>query len=97
VRPFSGLGGKWRVSTEGGTSPHWSATTHERLLLNLSGKVMLCAVHRRRGVIPPTSRRFNFFDELRRIAPAKREKAKEEARAFLPAAAFEIMSTGSVN
>ncbi|BCS32379.1 hypothetical protein TBR22_A15890 [Luteitalea sp. TBR-22] len=29
VRPFPGPGGPWRISTGGGTSPRWSATTRE--------------------------------------------------------------------
>lgn len=31
VRPFPGPGGKWRISTEGGAVPRWSATTPELL------------------------------------------------------------------
>jgi serine/threonine-protein kinase len=34
VRPFPGPGGKWRISTTGGTYPRWSASTHELLFLN---------------------------------------------------------------
>ena len=34
VRPFPGPGGKWRVSTTGGTYPVWSAATHELLFAN---------------------------------------------------------------
>ena len=41
VRPFPGPGGKWRVSTEGGTYPRWSATAHELLFETLAGKVMV--------------------------------------------------------
>jgi hypothetical protein len=40
VRPFPGPGGKWRVSTEGGTIPRWSTTTHDLLFLNPQNKVM---------------------------------------------------------
>jgi serine/threonine-protein kinase len=39
VRPFPGPGGKWRVSTEGGAWPHWSATARELLFTNQT-KVM---------------------------------------------------------
>jgi serine/threonine-protein kinase len=39
VRPFPGPGGKWRISTEGGTHPHWSATARELLFVS-QGKVM---------------------------------------------------------
>ncbi len=34
VRPFPGPGGQWRVSTEGGQFPRWSATTRELLFVN---------------------------------------------------------------
>lgn len=40
VRPFPGPGGKWRISTAGGTYPRWSATTHELLFLNSPYKLM---------------------------------------------------------
>jgi serine/threonine-protein kinase len=39
VRPFPGPGGKWRISTEGGAYPSWSATAHELLFVS-QGKVM---------------------------------------------------------
>jgi Tol biopolymer transport system component len=42
VRPFPGPGGKWRVSTDGGTEPRWSATAHELLFLN-QGRVMVAS------------------------------------------------------
>src|SRR5207249_3264593 len=29
VRPFPGPGGKWQISTGGGTNPTWSRTRHE--------------------------------------------------------------------
>ncbi len=38
VRPYPGPGGKWRVSTEGGTTPRWSTSAQE--LLFLTQKVM---------------------------------------------------------
>jgi Tol biopolymer transport system component/tRNA A-37 threonylcarbamoyl transferase component Bud32 len=34
VRPFPGPGGKWRISTGGGTYPRWSKPTNELLFLN---------------------------------------------------------------
>jgi serine/threonine-protein kinase len=40
VRPFPGPGGKWRISTDGGSFPHWSAPTHELLFVS-QGKVMV--------------------------------------------------------
>ena len=43
VRPFPGPGGgKWRVSTDGGTDPRWSASAHELLFLN-QGRVMVAS------------------------------------------------------
>jgi len=39
VRPFPGPGGRFRVSTEGGIFPHWSATSNELVFLN-QNKVM---------------------------------------------------------
>ena len=42
VRPFPGPGGVWRVSTEGGVYPRWSATAHELLFVNQTqNKVMV--------------------------------------------------------
>ncbi len=43
VRPFPGPGGgKWRISTDGGTEPRWSASAHELLFLN-QGQVMVAS------------------------------------------------------
>ena len=39
VRPFPGPGGKWRISTVGGSHAHWSATSHELLFQN-QGKIL---------------------------------------------------------
>ncbi len=36
VRPFPGPGGPWRVSTNGGMYPRWSATTHELLWVDVA-------------------------------------------------------------
>ena len=36
VRPFQGPGSKWRVSTEGGAWPRWSAKTNELLFQSQS-------------------------------------------------------------
>ena len=41
VRPFSGSGGPWRISIEGGNHPRWSNTTDGLLFLNPSRKVMV--------------------------------------------------------
>jgi hypothetical protein len=43
VHPFPGPGGMLRVSTDGGTDPRWSTTTHELLYLNLQGNVMVAS------------------------------------------------------
>ena len=43
VRPFPGPGGKWRVSTDGGAFPRWSATTHELLFLSTSQRKIMAA------------------------------------------------------
>jgi Tol biopolymer transport system component len=115
VRPFPGPGGKWQISTLGGTTPMWSQTRPE-LLYEQAGKVMAAsytvtadAFHADKphewaptpvqpfitGSYPtvdlhPDGKRlamlkrpelaeakrdkvvfvFNFFDELRRVAPA---------------------------
>src|SRR5262249_17289502 len=39
VQPFSGLGGKWQVSTEGGTEPVWARNGRE--LFYRSGRKMM--------------------------------------------------------
>jgi serine/threonine-protein kinase len=39
VRPFPGPGGKWRISTAGGSHAHWSATSHE-LLYQSQGQIL---------------------------------------------------------
>ena len=39
VRPFPGPGGPRRISTGGGTFPHWSPRAHELLFLGSGGKV----------------------------------------------------------
>jgi serine/threonine-protein kinase len=44
VRPFPGPGGKWRISTEGGGFPRWSATTRELLFVDpAQHKVMVAS------------------------------------------------------
>jgi len=118
VRPFPGPGGKWQISTDGGTYPTWSRTRNELLYATLDQRIMVApytvegdsfradkprlrsearfmARPRQRGfdlhpdgervalaAVPDTQTAakqdklvfiFNFFDELRRIAPvAKR-------------------------
>ena len=113
VRPYPGPGGKWMISTEGGTNPMWSRTRHE-LFYTLDQRIMVVPYavdgdsfrpdkprewssirfvprQRQRSVdLHPDGDRlalattaqavptkqdkvvlvFNFFDELKRIAPA---------------------------
>jgi Tol biopolymer transport system component len=114
VRPFPGPGGKWQISTGGGTNAVWSRARHELLYLAPDGRIMLVQfaaagdafqaekprvwsetpvqvrpnigasfdLHpdgERVAMAPVTEATvglthvtliFNFFDELRRIAPA---------------------------
>ena len=112
VRPFPGPGGKWQISTGGGTYPTWSRTKHELFYGTADGQIMVAPftvegdsfraekprlwsdghfmmrgnrmfdLHpdgERFALVPapPTQGSgqdhvtfiFNFFDELRRIAP----------------------------
>jgi len=113
VRPFPGPGGKWPISTGGGTNAVWSRARHELLYLAPDGRIMAVTYTatadafqaekprvwsetrvQRRPIIGasfdlhPDGERvamapitaatagpthvtllFNFFDELRRIAP----------------------------
>jgi serine/threonine protein kinase/Tol biopolymer transport system component len=39
VRPFSGSGGKWQISTAGGTRPHWRRDEKEIFYLGEDGKL----------------------------------------------------------
>jgi hypothetical protein len=41
VRPFPGPGGKWQISTGGGTHPVWSRTKHELFYGAANGQTML--------------------------------------------------------
>jgi hypothetical protein len=41
VRPFSGPGGKWQVSTEGGNYPRWSLTSRELFYQALDQRIMV--------------------------------------------------------
>jgi Tol biopolymer transport system component len=43
VRPFPGPGGKWQVSTEGGTDAVWSRARHELLYRALDGRIMVAS------------------------------------------------------
>ncbi len=45
VRPFPGPGGKWQVSTEGGTLPSWSRAQRE-LVYGLDGRLMVVSYAR---------------------------------------------------
>ena len=68
VRPFPEPGGKWQISTDGGVSPIWS---------RMRGEIFYGAPEQRLMVATYTVEGdsffvFNFFDELRRVAPAAR-------------------------
>ncbi len=113
MRPFPGPGGKWQISTDGGTYPVWSRTRHEIFYGSPDNRLMVASytvegesfkadkprvwsehrfMLRRAGsfTLHPDGERFalaaapenesavkqdklvfifNFFDELRRIAP----------------------------
>jgi len=114
VRPFPGPGGKWQVSTQGGTYPTWSRTRQELFYATLDQHIMVVPYRVegssfqagkpiqwtetafttggfRRFTLNPAGDRFaigkqpeaqnngqivfifNFFDELRRIAPPATE------------------------
>ena len=40
-RTGSGPGGSWQISTEGGTNPIWSRTTHELFCISKSRRIMV--------------------------------------------------------
>jgi dipeptidyl aminopeptidase/acylaminoacyl peptidase len=44
VMPFQGPGGKWQVSTAGGTQPRWRRDGQELFYLNLADRLMVAAV-----------------------------------------------------
>ena len=117
VRPFPGPGGKWQISTGGGTGATWSRTKHELLYQTTDGRLMVASYSvdgdsfradkprlwadmritpltrqsQRSFDLHPDGARvallaatstdngkqdrvvfvFNFFDELRRLAPPK--------------------------
>ena len=117
VRPFPGPGGKWQISTDGGTYPTWSRARHELFYSAPDLRIMVASYAvegdslradkprpwsdarftlrpRQRSLdLHPDGDRFaltavpaaltgakqdkvvfifNFFDELRRVAPAGR-------------------------
>jgi serine/threonine-protein kinase len=43
VRPFPGPGGKWQVSTDGGTQPEWSQTQNELFFGALNNRIMVAS------------------------------------------------------
>jgi serine/threonine-protein kinase len=47
VRPFPGPGGKWQISSGGGTAPHWSRTGHQ--LIYQSGDQLMTASYAVKG------------------------------------------------
>jgi eukaryotic-like serine/threonine-protein kinase len=115
VRPFPGPGGKWQISSTGGTLPVWSRNGRELFFQNAHNRIMVTEYERKNDVLvvgkprlwsdqqlqdlsgslnydlAPDGKRFaifpelkaleekgnvhvtfleNFFDELRRRAPA---------------------------
>ena len=117
VRPFPGPGGKWQISTDGGTYPSWSRARHELFYNTLDQRIAFASyavegdvfradkprlwsserfalrVRQRSIDLHPDGDRFalaavpaeaaaarqdkvvfifNFFDELRRVAPTGR-------------------------
>jgi eukaryotic-like serine/threonine-protein kinase len=114
VRPFPGPGGKWQISTAGGTFPAWSRNNRELFYRTPDGQIMVVSytadgdsfqadkprpvaetrttavVGGRSYAVHPDGQRFvvatapqetakqdkvvivsNFFDELKRLVPAK--------------------------
>jgi len=76
ARPYPNSVGKWQISTGGGLYPNWSRTPDPR-----PAKGPVCAASRRESLRvsiaqDATSKQdhvvfgFNFFEELRRLAPA---------------------------
>jgi Tol biopolymer transport system component len=49
VQPFPGLGGKWQVSTGGGTQPRWRRDGTELFYLSTDKKIMVAAVRKGAG------------------------------------------------
>jgi serine/threonine-protein kinase len=43
VRPFPGPGGRWQISTDGGTFPIWSRTRREILYASLDNRLMVAS------------------------------------------------------
>jgi serine/threonine-protein kinase len=117
VRPFPGPGGKWQISTAGGSTPAWSEKRHELFYLAPDNRIMVASytvegdsfkadkprLWSEQPILPllrlrsfdlhpdgeriaaavPTGQPeekldkvtfiFNFFDELRRIAPPSKK------------------------
>jgi len=45
VQPLTGTGRKWRISTEGGSDPHWLPNGRELFYVSPAGELMTVAVH----------------------------------------------------
>ena len=45
VQPFPGPGGKWLISTDGGTFPVWSRAHQELLYAGADNRIMMVSVH----------------------------------------------------
>jgi serine/threonine-protein kinase len=99
VRPFPGPGGRWQVSTGGGSRPNWSRQRQE-LIFRVAGplqQVLMVASyavegdsfraekprHWSRGLVPavgPASRPFDLHPDGERIAMVKGAESADEKR-----------------
>ena len=43
VRPFPGPGGKWQISTTGGSQPAWSQKRHELFYVAVGNRIMVAS------------------------------------------------------
>jgi Tol biopolymer transport system component len=73
VQSFPRGGGKWQVSTGGGSFPTWSPVTHELLYSNLSRQIM---------VVPFSDERGSFRAETPRAWPGARAAPRGQWRMF---------------
>jgi len=85
VRPFPGPGSKWQISTTGGMFPTWSKNGKELFYRTLDSRIMVASFDLRpdgqrfavlktpdfsaETKLDTVTLIFNFFDELRQIAP----------------------------
>src|SRR5262249_3585450 len=53
VRPFPGPGGKWQISTEGGTNPIWSRNRRELFYISNDRHIMVSLYTDKEGAFVP--------------------------------------------